>query len=165
MDSQSHQQYQQDDAGQTSLNSLGSLVSQLSQYGQNASNNLQKSFGDMSTHGWLRLIMAVCTYLLIRPHILKYSTKHAVKQLEKQDERDKAQAKEAVAKMSPNDLRGLNSSAELDVDADEGADGTSADWGSKARVRQRKVLRKLMEAEEQRRYEDESDEDIRDLLE
>ncbi|KKP04017.1 hypothetical protein THAR02_03868 [Trichoderma harzianum] len=162
MDSQSQQQ---DGAGQATLNSLGSVVSSLSQYGQNASNNLQKSFTDISTHGWLRLVMIVCTYLLIRPHILKYSTKHAVRTLEKQDEQDKAAAKEAVAKMSPNELRGLNAGAEIDVDADEHADGTSADWGSKARVRQRKMLRKMLEAEERRRYEEESDEDIRDLLE
>ncbi|KAL7936771.1 hypothetical protein V8C35DRAFT_296425 [Trichoderma chlorosporum] len=162
MDSQSQQQ---DGAGQATLNTLGSVVAQMSQYGSNASNNIQKSFNDMTTHGWLRLIMIVCTYLLIRPHVIKYSTKHAVKQLEKQDREDKAQAKEAVAKMSPNELRGLNAGAELDVDADEGADGTNADWGSKARVRQRKTLRKILEAEERRRYEEESDEDIRDLLE
>ncbi|KAL7797594.1 trafficking PGA2 domain-containing protein [Trichoderma ceciliae] len=165
MDSQSHQQYQQDDAGQASLNSLGSIVAQLSQYGQNASNNLQKGFSDMSTKGWLRLIMVVCTYLLIRPYVIKYSTKYAVNKLEEQDVKDKKQAKEAVAKMSPNDLRGLNSAAEADVDVDEGADGSSADWGSKARVRQRKMLRKMLEVEEQRRWEDEDDEDIRDLLE
>ncbi|KAH6611134.1 hypothetical protein Trco_001154 [Trichoderma cornu-damae] len=165
MDSQSHQQYQQDDAGQASLNTLGSIVARLSQYGQNASSNIQKSFGDMTTQGWLRLLMVVCTYLLIRPHIIKYSTKYAVNKLEEQDAKDKKQAQEAVAKMSPNDLRGLNSAAEADVDADEGAGGSSADWGSKARVRQRKMLRKMLEAEEQRRWEEEDDEDIRDLLE
>ncbi|RFU81968.1 hypothetical protein TARUN_230 [Trichoderma arundinaceum] len=165
MDSQSQQQFQQDDAGQAPLSSLGSMVAQLSQYGSNASNNLQKSFSDLSTQGWLRLIMVVCTYLLIRPHIIKYSTKYAVNKLEEQDVKDKQQAKEAVAKMSPNDMRGLSSVAEDDVDADEGADGSSADWGSKARVRQRKVLRKMLEAEEQRRWEEEDDADIRDLLE
>lgn len=118
----------------------------------------------MSTQGWLRLVMVVCTYLLIRPYILNYSTKHAVKKLEEQDAKDKEYAQEQVAKMSPNDLRGLGS-VEEDVDADEGADGSKANWGSKARVRQRKVLRKILEAEEQRRYEEESDEDIKDLLE
>lgn len=158
MDSQSYQPYP-DDAGQPQ-----SLLGQLSQFGQNASNNVQKSFTDMSTQGWLRLIMVVCTYLLIRPYIINYSTKHAVKKLEEQDVKDKEFAKEQVAKMSPNDLRGLGT-VEEDVDADEGADGSKADWGSKARVRQRKVLRKILEAEEQRRYEDESDEDVRDLLE
>ncbi|TFB02141.1 hypothetical protein CCMA1212_005928 [Trichoderma ghanense] len=165
MDSQSPPHYQEDGSGQTSLNAFGSLVAQLSQYGQNASNNLQKSFTDMSLHSWLRLVMIVCTYLLIRPHVIKYSTKFAVKKLEEQEAKEKAEAQEAVAKMSPNDLRGLNASAEFDVDADEGADGSSADWGSKARVRQRKVIRKLLEAEEKRRLEEEeSDEDIRDLL-
>ncbi|KAL6910899.1 trafficking PGA2 domain-containing protein [Trichoderma evansii] len=159
MDSQAYQPYQDDD-GQSSQSILG----QLSQFGQNASNNVQKSFSDMSSTGWLRLIMVVCTYLLIRPHIIKYSTKQAVKKLEEQDVKDKEYAKEQVAKMSPNDLRGLGS-VEEDVDADEGADGSKADWGSKARVRQRKVLRKILEAEEQRRYEEESDEDVRDLLE
>ncbi|KAM0260690.1 hypothetical protein ACHAQJ_002606 [Trichoderma viride] len=155
------QQYLQDDAGQASQSFFG----QLSQYGQNASNNVQKSFGDMSSTGWLRLIMVVCTYLLIRPHVIKYSTKYAVDKLEAQDVKDKKFAKDAVAKMSPNDLRGLNSPEEPDVDADEGADGSKADWGSKARVRQRKVLRKILESEEQRRYEEEDDEDIKDLLE
>ncbi|KAL7903530.1 trafficking PGA2 domain-containing protein [Trichoderma sp. SZMC 28014] len=158
MDSQSYQPYPDDD-GQSQ-----SILGQLSQFGQNASNNIQKSFTDMSAQGWLRLVMVVCTYLLIRPHIIKYSTKHAVKKLEEQDVKDKEYAKEQVAKMSPNDLRGLGA-VEEDVDADEGADGSKADWGSKARVRQRKVLRKILEAEEQRRYEEESDEDVRDLLE
>lgn len=79
--------------------------------------------------------------------------------------KDKKFAEEQVAKMSPNDLRGLGSVEEEDVDADEGNDGSKANWGSKARVRQRKTLRKILEAEEQRRYEEESDEDIKDLLE
>ncbi|KAM0446126.1 hypothetical protein ACHAPV_006458 [Trichoderma viride] len=160
MDSQSYQPYPDDD-GQSSQSILG----QLSQFGQNASNNVQKSFSDMSTQGWLRLLMVVCTYLLIRPYIINYSTKHAVKKLEEQDVKDKKFAEEQVAKMSPNDLRGLSAVEEEDVDADEGADGSKANWGSKARVRQRKVLRKILEAEEQRRYEEESDEDIKDLLE
>ncbi|KAL7925395.1 trafficking PGA2 domain-containing protein [Trichoderma austrokoningii] len=158
MDSQSYQPYPDD--GESSQSILG----QLSQFGQNASNNIQRSFTDMSTQGWLRLIMVVCTYLLIRPHIIKYSTKHAVKKLEEQDVKDKKFAEEQVTKMSPNDLRGLGS-VEEDIDADEGADGTKANWGSKARVRQRKALRKILEAEEKRRYEEESDEDVKDLLE
>lgn len=167
MDSQAYQQYRDDDAGQGFPTSLNAIFGQLSQFGQNASNNLQKSFGDMSTKNWLRLLIVVCTYLLIRPYIIKYSTKYAVDKLEEQDVKDKAKAKEAVAKMSPNDLRGLSSAAEADedVDADEGADGSKADWGSKARVRQRKTLRKILEAEEKRRWEEEEDDDVRDLLE
>jgi len=157
------QQSQQQSADTPALNPLGLVIAKLAQFGQNASNNIRAGFDNVTTLGWIRLVVIVCTYLLIRPHILKYSTTFAVKKMEEQEVKEK-KAREDAAKNSPNDLRGLKSNMEPDEDTDEGADGSGADWGSKARVRQRKMLRILLEAEEQRRLDEEEDADIKENL-
>lgn len=82
-----------------------------------------------------------------------------MKKLEAEEEKSKAKA----AAMSPNELRGQGP-GHVD-DEDVGGDGTGADWGQKARVRQRQVLQQLMEAEEQRRLDEDELKEIEDLLE
>lgn len=142
------------------LNMLGQAAAKLLEYGNNATNNLQDTFTNMSIQGWLRLTAIVGGYLLLRPWILKLSVKTAVSKLEEEDERDKAKAA-----LTPNELRGAKQQLEEHLEDDSG-DGTGADWGQRARVRQRTLLKEMLEAEEQRRMEEqEDDRDIAEYLE
>ncbi|KAI5461226.1 trafficking PGA2-domain-containing protein [Mariannaea sp. PMI_226] len=159
MDSEAQQQQPLDNV-QPELNALGKLMANFLQYGSNASNNLSNTFTSMDAKGWLRLIMVVGGYMLLRPYLLKLSTKVAVRKLEEQDEREKAAAR---AQISPNELRGVPDEVEPELDPE--GDGTGADWGQRARVRQRVMLKQMLDAEEQRRLDEESDKEIEDLLE
>lgn len=92
----------------------------------------------------------------------------------KQHEKEAAETKaeeEKQAKMSPNELRGYK---EIPEDSDdEGGEGqaeaqtTSTEWGKKARKRQRHMIKKILDAEEQRLQElqdDDEDKDIQEFL-
>lgn len=146
-----------------SLNLLGQATAKLLEYGNNASNNLQDTFTKMTIHSWLRLVVIVGGYMLLRPYVVKLGVKTAVSKLEEQDEKEKAAEKAAA--MTPNELRGAKKQLEEHLD-DDAADGTGADWGQRARVRQRTLLKEMLEAEEQRRLEEqEDDNDIAEYLE
>jgi hypothetical protein len=76
---------------------------------------------------------------------------------------------EAEARLNGNHLRGkiaipgVDSDSESDVEGDKG-DVKTGEWGRKARLRQRRVVRKDLEAKEKRGIDDESDEEIREFL-
>jgi hypothetical protein len=151
--------HQHDDEG-VSLNILGQAVSRLAQYGQNATNNLQDTFSNMSLQSWIRLTVIVGGYMLLRPYVLKAISKGAVKNMEEQDAKEKAEA----AKMTPNDLRGVYEKMEEQEEDDDDEEPGTAAWGQQARVRQRRVLKQLLEAEEKRRMEEDEDKDIQEFL-
>ena len=143
-------------------------VAWLSTAGNNAVNNLRSTFSDLTLQKGIRLCIIVFVYLMIRPFLVKWA---GVRQME-QHEREEAAAKaerERVAAMSPNDVRGLKVAAELPgTDDDLEAESSATDWGSKARKRQRDVLRKLVDAQEKRLEEqmgDDEDKDIEEFLE
>lgn len=152
-------QTQQPEMGEVSLNPLGQFVLMVAQYGQNATNNISEAVTTMTLNSWLRLIVIVGGYMLLRPRALTFITRGAVKKMEEEDEREKARAQ-----ITPNELRGAKMQLQDQEDEDVG-DGTGADWGQKARLRQREVLKQMLEAEERRREEEEEDKDIADLLE
>ncbi|KAH6987482.1 trafficking PGA2-domain-containing protein [Ilyonectria sp. MPI-CAGE-AT-0026] len=140
------------------LNAIGKAAAQFLQLGANASNNLADGFNKMDTKSWIRLIVIVGGYMLLRPYVLKLAGKVAVKKMEDQEEKEKEAAK---AKISANELRG---EIVEDVEIDAAGDGSGADWGQKARVRQRVMLKNMLEAEELRRQEEEDDKDIEEFL-
>lgn len=146
-----------------SLNILGQVAAKAFQFGNNASNNLQETFSRMTIHHWLRLTVIVGGYMLLRPYLMKWSVKKAVRNLEEADEKEKAEA--AAVSMTPNELRGAKALLNEQLETEDGGDGTGADWGQKARVRQRVLLKQMLEQEEQRRMEDEDDKDIAEFLE
>ncbi|KAF4465858.1 trafficking PGA2 domain-containing [Fusarium albosuccineum] len=157
MDPVAQQQQEPVEQDQVELNALGKVTAQFLQYGANASNNLSNTFNNMTMQSWIRLVVIVGGYMLLRPYMMKFVTKGAVRKMEEEDEKEKRKAQ-----ISPNELRGL---IEEEPEIDEEGDGTGADWGQKARVRQRTMLKDLLEAEERRREEEEEDKDIADLLE
>ncbi|PSR94327.1 protein trafficking Pga2, partial [Coniella lustricola] len=135
----------------------------------NLTTNLRNSFAGMAPENWIRLVIIVGTYMLIRPYLLKLGAKTQMKQHEKEAAETKAAAIEQ-AKMSPNELRG-HKIAGIPEDSDEEevaqAESTSADWGKKARKRQRQMIKKILDAEEKRLQdlqEDDEDKDIQEFL-
>jgi hypothetical protein len=152
-----HENQQPDEAPQAELNDLGKIALQFLKYGQNASNNLQAVFMEMTVQQWLRLVIVVGGYVLLRQQAIKYMSRKKVDSMEDEDAK-------AKATLSPNQLRGEKGPVEIG-DVDEEGEGTASDWGLTARVRQRKMLKHLMEAEERRRQDEEDDKDIADLLE
>lgn len=140
----------------------------LSVAGDNAVNNLRSTFTDLSLKKAIRLCIIVFVYLMIRPYLVKWAGVQQMEQHEREEAETKAE-RERVAAMSPNDVRGLKVAAEIPgTDDDLAAESSATDWGSKARKRQREVLRKLVDANEKRLEEqmgDDEDKDIEEFLE
>ncbi|PFH62091.1 hypothetical protein XA68_15182 [Ophiocordyceps unilateralis] len=151
----------QQDHQQPELNALGKLVARLFEYGHNASNNLQDSFSKLSLQSWIRLTVIVGGYMLLRPYIMKLATKTAVRKMEEEDAKSRSEAP-AEPQLTPNEFRGIK---EKLYEAQDDGDGTGADWGSRARARQRQMLKDLLEEEERRRAAENEDADIQEFLE
>ncbi|OIW29986.1 DUF1531-domain-containing protein [Coniochaeta ligniaria NRRL 30616] len=136
-------------------------------------NNVRSGLTSMTPEKWIRLIIVVGAYALLRPYIIKLGAKQQMKALEHEHDQDAAAA--AAAEISPNQLRGQidipeNSDDEDALPGDKTettAAVTATEWGKKARRRQRDVIKKLLDAEEERlrlEHEDEEDKDIEEFL-
>jgi len=133
----------------------------------------------MTLQNWIRLVIIVGTYLLVRPYLLNLGAYVQRKQLEKEDRRAREEdERRGAGGLDANDLRGgAARGAKIDipgVESDEEDEGgvvesvkEGGEWGRRARVRQRKIVRNAVEEQERRlrRTAEDSDEDIRDLLE
>jgi hypothetical protein len=148
-----------------------SLTEYLSQWGSDVATNVTTSFTRISAKEWIRIIIIVGTYLLIRPHLLKLGGKAQTRA----HEADAADGAAGAAEVHPNELRtGKKPAAKKiaipGVDSDEEGEGQEeqpAEWGKKARVRQRKFIRSAMEEAERRlaeQQEAESDKEIEEFL-
>lgn len=145
---------------------LGDLLEQLGSIlgiaGQRLVTNAGLSFSTMTMQKWIRLVIVVGTYLLVRPYILKYASKRQEAQFAKDNSEE-----EAKTQISANSLRGQIDIPE-ESDDDENQTGveattTASDWGKKARKRQRHMLKKVLEAEEKRLQELQEDEEDKDI--
>jgi len=112
---------------------------------------------------WIRIVIVIGSYLLLRPYLLKWAGRAQEKQHEKMIG---AEEKGSKAKISANSLRGQ---VEVPDDTDEEAEGqaTGANWGKKARKRQRWFVNKALEEDERRRMEEQDeldDKEVEDFL-
>lgn len=152
---------------------LDGLTNLLATAGKRFTTNIQSTFSNLTPEKWIRLVIIVGAYMLLRPFLMKLGEKLQMRAHGKDSEEDTT----AKAAISPNQLRGQvqipeDSSDEDDDDEEGGAAGlagrtSGADWGKKARRRQRAVIRKLLEAEErklQESKEEEEDKDIEEFL-
>lgn len=133
----------------------------LTTFKGNLTRNTSQAFGNLTLKQGLRLTIIVCAYLLLRPYLLKLGAKVQQSQMEKEAKKLEA---ERATKMNANDLRGGKRIEEVESESEE---ESKEQWGKKARLRQRKVVKKAMEAQE-RKLEaraTESDKEIEDLLE
>ncbi|KAJ4420759.1 hypothetical protein N0V85_000473 [Neurospora sp. IMI 360204] len=134
--------------------------------GDRISNNVMGTFASMTAEKWIRLIIIVGAYALLRPYVIKLGGKAQMKQHEEES------AEAIRGTISPNELRGQKAMVRLpgedsDSEDDEAQNGESsaADWGKKARRRQRLVVKKLIEAEEDRLRESKEEEEDKDIEE
>jgi flagellar biosynthesis/type III secretory pathway M-ring protein FliF/YscJ len=97
--------------------------------------------GPQLTVDWIRLVIVVGGYILLRPLLVRYAAKLQQQNLEKED-----------TKVS---TEGVNKEKEQDNKARK-----DLQWGASARIRQRKVAEGQMQG-----GEDTDDEDLKQLLE
>lgn len=142
--------------------------------------NVTAGFSEMTTVKWLRVLIIVCAYMLVRRHLIKLGAKRTFENLDKESkreseerEKERAQLKTAKRLLTPNEFRGQkvvipDDSSDDEQSAKKGS-GTDAgpEWGKRARRRQRQAVKRLIEAEERRLLEqfgDEEDKDIEQYL-
>ena len=135
----------------------------------NLSSKLSASVSSLSLRDYIRLITIVGAYALVRPYLLKAAARFQARDHER--ELDPAELSSSAAAAGP-----LAAQVELPDDStDEGGDAeedgqrrrhtTAVDWGRTARKRQRLMLRKILEAEEKLRAEEQADDEDKDIEE
>lgn len=161
-----NQQAQPVDADRPELNLLGQFVARLAEYGSNATHNISEGFSNMTAQGWIRVVVIAGGYMLLRPYLQQVVTKGAVKKMESDDRKARGETDGSLPhpELTPNEYRGIKEKLYADNE-DDAADGTGSDWGQKARVRQRQMLRELLEEDERRRAAQDEDADIQEFLE
>lgn len=141
---------------------MAELLGYLRSWGENFQRNTIDAFYSMTPEKYIRLIAIVGAYALIRPYVVKLGSRFQTKEHEKEVD---PQEMEAAAAISPNSLRGQVQVPE-DSDEDEtDAQGTGADWGKKARKRQRQMVKRILDAEEKLRREQQEDDEDKDIEE
>ena len=154
--------------------SIDHISDKLSAYAYQFQHNVWQSLGRLTYKQYLRLLIFICAYALLRPYLVKLGARFQRKDHER--EIDPHEMTSSAAAISPNSLRGQvqvpeDTDSEGEEDAGKSGNGAgtgaSANWGKKARRRQRKMIRQLLEAEAQKRMEEEeaeSDKDIEEFL-
>ncbi|KAI9884465.1 MAG: hypothetical protein M1823_003738 [Watsoniomyces obsoletus] len=135
----------------------------LHTWSSNLQHNLSDSVTRMTIQDYLRLVIIVGGYALLRPYLIQLGGRFQAKDHERELSEHETSS---MAAMSPNSLRGQVSVPEDTDDEDDEEGETSgavktndADWGRRARRRQREMIRKLLEAEERARAEEDEDSD------
>ncbi|KAF1978213.1 hypothetical protein BU23DRAFT_595971 [Bimuria novae-zelandiae CBS 107.79] len=137
-------------------------------YAENFVRNLKGSVAHLKPEGWIRLIAVVCAYLLLRPYLMGLGARRQ----RKQHEETAAANAPTGAAVHPNELRsGKKAVTGKKVGIATGGKhqkcvipSSEGNRGSKARVRQRRVIQELLDNQEKRMGE-ENLKDIVHLLE
>lgn len=136
----------------------------------NFANNTASSFTRLTPEKIIQLVIVIGAYaLIIRPLILKGGAKVQAK-VHEQDHKDNTGAVEAAPRKALAELRGYGGKeVQLDDSEDENESAIAgADWGKRARARQRKIVKLALEEHERRlreSREEEEDKDIAEFLE
>ncbi|KAF2404885.1 hypothetical protein EJ06DRAFT_525450 [Trichodelitschia bisporula] len=138
---------------------LANALATLNTWGDNFTRNTSSAFANMSATGYIRLLVAICGYLLLRPYLIKLGAHLQMKYHKEEEARTE---EERAAAAAANELRG----GRVVIPGEESEDEDGG-WGHGARVRQRRRVRKIVEEHEQKLAEkgNESDADIEELLE
>ncbi|KAF2463454.1 DUF1531-domain-containing protein, partial [Lindgomyces ingoldianus] len=131
----------------------------LSTWGNNFTRNTSNAFAELRLKDYIRLVIIIGAYCLLRPYIIKLGAKLQTKAHEK-DSADHGE-------IHPNELRGKVEIPGLEDsdEEDEGYEPKPGEWGRNARVRQRKFIRDALAKEEQRLREEAEAEDDKDIEE
>ena len=146
------------------MSSTSTIKSYLTSYASNFSSNISNTFDRLTLQDYIRLIIVIGAYSLLRPYLIKLGARFQAKDHEREIDPDEISS---VAAISPNSLRGKVHVPE-DTDSESEEEGRKkTDWGKKARRRQRKVIKQLLEEDEKRKREEEeaeSDKEIEEFL-
>jgi len=140
---------------------MAEIYDAVKTWANNFQRNVGQSFSNMTAEKYIRLVAVVGAYALLRPYIMKLGAKLQTREHEK--ELDAGEMAAAEAAISPNSLRGQIEVPD-DSDDDE-AVVPEPNWGKKARKRQRQLVRKVLEAEEKLRREEQEDDEDKDIQE
>ncbi|KAI4240515.1 MAG: hypothetical protein L6R40_005108 [Gallowayella cf. fulva] len=111
--------------------------------------NTQDSVQRLNFYGWLRLILVVVAYLLIRPWLMKLAERSQTAAHEK------AAKSSAIAPKTPR----AHAKAADGVGMEEST-SSSWSWGPKARRRQKQAVDQTVEKEIMKAEEDDEEEDV-----
>ncbi|KAK3359838.1 protein trafficking Pga2 [Lasiosphaeria hispida] len=151
---------------------MDELITLVSTLANRITANLRGSLENMSPEKWIRLVIIAGAYALLRPYIIKLGGR-AQMNLHEQEAAEEVLSPGKKAAISPNELRGrvqLPEDSDSDEDDDEGTGtatghSSAADWGKKARRRQRDMIKRLLDAEEKRLQETKDEEEDKDIEE
>ncbi|ODV91018.1 hypothetical protein CANCADRAFT_115723 [Tortispora caseinolytica NRRL Y-17796] len=115
------------------------------------------TFEQYSTQDWMKMLIIIGGYILLRPRIQKVFEKMADKQQRQFIDKEQKEQEERKVKAA---LEGKN----FDSDDDDDEDEEDISWGRGARRRQKRVIKNIRKKFEDG-YEAESDKEIDDLLE
>lgn len=144
--------------------SLVTITDQLSRYYQNFTSQLTHSASSLTVQDYLRLVVIVGGYALLRPYLIKLGARFQSKDHERELDPGEMSSTAAAA---VNSLKGTVHVPEDTDSESEGEGRRGTDWGKKARRRQREMIRELLDVEEERRkaeQEAESDKEIEQFL-
>ena len=136
------------------------IASLVSHYASRAINNLSASLDRLTLHEGIRLVEIIGAYVILRQIWMKYGARRQARDHERELDPEELQRSDKASANSPRG-ESLNGKVHIpqDTDSESEGDGKTMDWGKKARRRQRRVMRDLLEREEQRRELDEHDSD------
>ncbi|MCJ1258098.1 hypothetical protein MMC24_005928 [Lignoscripta atroalba] len=144
---------------------MASIIDQLHTYAYRFQDKVAKSVSKLTVENYIRLVVVIGGYCLLRPYLLKFGAKFQAKDHDR--ELDPNEMSSAAA-ISPNSLRGqIQVPEDSDSEVEQGA-GTATSWGRNARRRQRHMIRRIVEAEEKLKAEEaeaDSDKEIAEFLE
>jgi hypothetical protein len=129
----------------------------------NFNRNTRAAFTSMTPENYIRLVVIVGAYALIRPYLMKIGAKLQ----ERQHERDALEELLPAGDIHPNELRTGKKFAIPGVEESDGEEDEEAkpgQWGKKARVRQRKMIRHTLEEQERMLQEEQDEEDLKDIV-
>jgi hypothetical protein len=142
------------------------IAATLNTWMNNFTNQTHSAFARLTPKDIFRMIAVVGAYaLIIRPLLIRLGAKIQAQQ----HERDSKDTPEEVQTIDPRTgLPRKMAIPGVDSDSDEDMEGIKADpqvgeWGRKARLRQRRIVRKAMEVREGELLADDDD-DIKEYL-
>ena len=133
----------------------------LQTWAENLQRNVSNSVSRLSLKDYIRIVILLGGYALLRPCLLKLAGKFQARDHERELDPNEISSDAA---MPANSIRGQVQVPE-DTDEEEESSATGADWGREARRRQREMIRKMLEAEEKKPVEggEDSDKDIEEF--
>ncbi|MCJ1358134.1 MAG: hypothetical protein MMC33_008132 [Icmadophila ericetorum] len=135
----------------------------LDTYASNIITNITGTFTRLTPQQYIRLIIFVGAYALLRPYLLKLGAGFQTR-----DHERPLDISELEVKNAKGEVVGVPEDSDSDSE-EEGARAVAsgAGWGKKAKRRQRRMLRKIMEEKEKREMETQEeieDKDIEEFL-